>query len=54
MLQQLDLQRKVHGGKAKSFSLLCVLKLSKAQLNTKAYRVSGLVYAVPDVSAEVM
>lgn len=39
VLQQVDQQRKVHGGKAKSsFSLRCVLKLSKAQLNTKAYR----------------
>jgi len=40
VLEQIDLQRKVQGGNVKAFSLLCVLKLSKAQLNTKACRVS--------------
>ena len=46
MLQQVDHQRKVQGGKAKSSSLLCILKLSKAQLNIKAYRVSDFVCGI--------
>lgn len=43
VLQQMDLHHKVQGSsKTKvAFSLLCVLKLSKAQLNTKACRVSS-------------
>jgi len=53
VLQQVDIQRKVHGGKAKSFSLLCILKLSKAQLNTKAYRVSDFIHDTSDVTAYV-
>ena len=51
MLQQVDIQRKVQGGKAKAFSLLCVLKLSKAQLNTKACRVSHVLLVVVHVFA---
>jgi len=46
VLEQIDQQRKVQGGgggKANSsLSLRCILKLSKAQLNMKAYRVSDI------------
>jgi nucleolar complex protein 2 len=53
ILEQVDCERKVHGTNIKPFNFLCILKLSKAQLHTKAFR-DGVIDEVYELMFEYL